>query len=81
MPVSSEQVAVYLPQILGLAKRRRGRFGAEFDDLVQEGMIAVWIVLSNGLQVTEDRITQRMRAWNRYARSAGPIERLWPNVH
>jgi DNA-directed RNA polymerase specialized sigma24 family protein len=81
MPVSSEEIVEYLPRILAIAKRLRGRFGSEVDDLVQEGMIAVWLALDHNLPVTDARIVARMRAWNRYARSAGPIERLWQDVH
>lgn len=50
--------------------------GAEFDDLVQEGLIAVWVALENGVAVVgPERISDRMRnhmRWLGRARSGAP---------
>jgi hypothetical protein len=43
--VSSEAVAEHKPRVEALAWRLRGLGGAEFDDLVQEGLIKVWLLL------------------------------------
>ena len=66
--VTSEAVAAYLPHIRGLAKRYTGVANAEFDDLVQEGMISVWQGLSRKLVPSSQVIEQRMVDWVRYLR-------------
>jgi DNA-directed RNA polymerase specialized sigma24 family protein len=43
--VSSETVAAHKPRVESLAWRFVGLGGAEFDDLVQEGWIKVWLLL------------------------------------
>lgn len=45
MAVSSEAVAEHKPRVEALAWRFKGLGGAEFDDLVQEGLIKVWLLL------------------------------------
>lgn len=66
--VTSEAVAAYLPHIRGLAKRYSGIANAEFEDLVQEGMISVWQALSRGLRPSSTVMDQRMKDWVRYLR-------------
>jgi DNA-directed RNA polymerase specialized sigma24 family protein len=49
-----------------LAERLSRRSRDERDDLVQEGLIAVWEALRSGKPVTEDNIVKRMQKWLRY---------------
>lgn len=46
--VTSEQVSAYRGMVAQTARRFVGVAGAEFDDLEQEGLIAVWRVLDQG---------------------------------
>jgi DNA-directed RNA polymerase specialized sigma24 family protein len=66
--VSDEAVAAYQPHIESLAWRHVGFANAEFDDLVQEGRIAVWQALSRGLRPATTVIEGRMKDWVRYLR-------------
>src|SRR5438552_1253844 len=43
----NDRVASYWPYIEYAAKKYTGWYGAEFDDLVQEGAIATWLFLEN----------------------------------
>lgn len=61
--VTDKQVAAFLPTIEDSA-RRFARL-AEFDDLRQEGMIAVWMAFRRGQAPTVDIIENRMRDWIR----------------
>lgn len=67
-PVTSEEVGAYSGLIEGLARRMTGYAGAEFDDLVQEGMIAVWQTLARGLRPSRQVVRGRMIDWTRYLR-------------
>jgi len=49
-----------------LAELLSRRSRDERDDLIQEGLIAVWEALRSGKPVTEDNIVKRMRKWLRY---------------
>jgi DNA-directed RNA polymerase specialized sigma24 family protein len=62
----NNQVAAYQVHVEYLAKRLVGFAQAEFDDLVQEGMIAVWQTLSRGLRPSTGVIEGRMIDWVRY---------------
>ena len=62
-PVASSQVAEYLPLVERLARPFVGRSGAEFDDLVQEGLIDVWRSLRNDQLPAARFITARMARW------------------
>lgn len=43
--VTSAEVATYRGMVVTVARRFNGVAGAEFDDLEQEGLIAIWEVL------------------------------------
>jgi DNA-directed RNA polymerase specialized sigma24 family protein len=64
--VTSEEIAAWRPRVEEIA-RRFGR-SAEFDDLVQEGLISVWVALSKGVHPTDQVIRKRMRMWIRTLR-------------
>jgi len=40
--------------------------GAEYDDLVQEGLINVWQTLERGIEPSVEHIENRMRDWIRH---------------
>lgn len=61
--VTDGQVAAFIPLVESSA-RRFGRL-AEFDDLRQEGMIAVWLAFQRGQAPTQEIIENRMRSWCR----------------
>jgi DNA-directed RNA polymerase specialized sigma24 family protein len=64
--VSSEAVAQHLPRIEGYARRFTNRtFGCEFDDLVQEGSLRVFLLLRDGKPVSNTAIKNSMRDWRR----------------
>lgn len=44
-----------------LARRYEGRNGAEVDDLVQEGLINVWLCLDKGKTPSKEIIAGRMK--------------------
>lgn len=69
--VTDKQVAAYLPLCDSLAKRFNGVGGAEYDDLRQEGMIAVWQTLEKGLLPSRLFVANRMRTWIRKCRRGG----------
>ena len=54
------------PQVKELAERLSRRHRDEYDDLYQEGLIAVWQLRAAGEEVTEEKIEKRMRKWLRY---------------
>ena len=67
----------YLPWIERTASRYAGNPGgrprAEYDDLVQEGLIAAWLSLQRGVNPAQ-AVENRMRDWIRYlARQPEPI--------
>ncbi len=64
--VTSEQVAAYLPLIESSARLQVGRAGAEYDDLVQEGMIAVFLSLKRGNLPSREVVLNRQTDWVRY---------------
>lgn len=65
MAVTSERVAAFLPMILQQARRYRGWNNAELDDLVQEGLIAVWVSLEKGIEPSAQFVGFRMKNWAR----------------
>lgn len=67
----NERVAEYRPLCKSLAQKFVGRGYAEFDDLEQEGLIAVWLLLDRGLPVSKTAIKNRMRDWVRYCKRRG----------
>lgn len=62
----SDQVRAHQDLVESLADRLSRRDRNERDDLVQEGMIAVWEALRAGNEVTETALNKRMRKWLRY---------------
>lgn len=60
------QVAAYRGLVESLAHKFVGREGAEFDDLVQEGLINVWQTLERGVTPAADIIEKRMLSWVEY---------------
>lgn len=66
--VTEQQVAGYLGHVESLARKYIGFAEAEMDDLVQEGMIAVWQALSRGLRPSTQVIEGRMLDWVRFLR-------------
>lgn len=61
--VTDEAVAAYLPLVERLARNFTGYSGAEYDDLRQEGMIAVWQTLGRGLRPSITVVGGRMLDW------------------
>lgn len=66
--VTSEQVAEYLPLVERYAHRLTGFAGAEYDDLRQEGMIAVDQAIRRGLRPSALVVGGRMIDWIRFLR-------------
>lgn len=67
-PVSDDQVRDYEDTIRSLARKYIGRAGAELDDLVQEGRIAVWQSLEDGRPPSVTYIDFAMKLWVRTLR-------------
>lgn len=74
MTVTSEQVAAYRALVESLARRWVGLNQAEFDDLVQEGLIFVWLSLRAGARVSAEHIENRMKNWVRYLGRQVPVD-------
>lgn len=70
--VTDAQVAAYRPLVESVADRlhRPGRYIWR-DDLVQEGLIAVWNVLQKGQKPNEKDVERRMVDWIRTERKRG----------
>lgn len=47
------------------ALRFAGKRGAEFDDLVQEGLLSVWEHLQRGARPSNQAVQNAMRDWSR----------------
>jgi hypothetical protein len=62
----NNQVAAYQGHVEYLARQYVGFARAEFDDLAQEGRIAVWQSLARGLRPSTAVIEGRMIDWVRY---------------
>lgn len=63
MAVTDEQVAAYRDLVASLARRYNGHHQAEYDDLFQEGQIAVLQALAKGSLPSKDIVAKRMRRW------------------
>ena len=63
VPVTDNQVRVHEATCKRLARRYVGRAGAEFDDLVQEGRIAVFLSLQDGIEPTASYIDFYMKGY------------------
>lgn len=66
--VTSEEVAAYRQLVEKLARRYVGSAGAEFDDLVQEGLISVWEALRRNNNPSAEVVQYAMRMWVRFLR-------------
>lgn len=62
-PVTDEMVAAYQELVAGLAWKYNGRHQAEFDDLFQEGQVAVFEALNKGACPSKEIIVGRMKRW------------------
>lgn len=71
LDVSDSDIAAYRPLCRRLANKYNDVGGAEFDDLEQEGMIAVWQLLRRGFPVSVQAVENRMRDWVRVCRRMG----------
>lgn len=69
--VTSEAVAKYWPLVVSWANKFNGVGTAEFDDLVQEGAIAVWQTLEKGHIPSNAVIVNAMRDWIRHVSHRG----------
>ena len=72
--VTSDQVAAYDTLIETLARLNRGRAGAELDDLIQEGRIAVFMSLKRGIHPSREMILNRQRDYVRYLHRLNRLE-------
>lgn len=61
----NDQVGAYRGLVESLAQKHVGRNEAEFDDLVQEGLIFVWQTLERRLTPAAEQIDNRMKDWVR----------------
>lgn len=61
----NDQVGGYLGLVESLATKFVGRNSAEYDDLVQEGLIHVWRSLERGITPAAAQIENRMNDWVR----------------
>lgn len=61
----NDRVADYRGLVESLARKYVGRNGAEFDDLVQEGLINVWQTLERGITPSTEIVGHRMENWVR----------------
>jgi DNA-directed RNA polymerase specialized sigma24 family protein len=66
--VTDDQLAAYLPQVERAARQLNGVARAEYDDLVQEGLISVWQALAAEREVSFAVVTGRMLNWIRFLR-------------
>jgi DNA-directed RNA polymerase specialized sigma24 family protein len=64
--VTSAEVAEYLPLVNSYARRFHGKGGAEYDDLVQEGWLKVFLLLRDDKPVSRTAIKNAMRDWVRF---------------
>lgn len=70
----NDQIAGYRGLVESLAHKFVGRNGAEYDDLVQEGLIDVWQSLERGITPAAEQIENRMKDWVRWLGRREPIE-------
>lgn len=70
----NEAVAAYLPLVESLARQHVGIQGVEYDDLVQEGLIAVWLTLEADGHPSAVIVRNRMIDWIRYVRRQLPAD-------
>ncbi len=71
-PMLSDQIKAYEKDLHPLALRLVGRDGAEYDDLMQEGYIAIWQCLIKGIVPSMTVVFGRMLNWIRHIRLQNP---------
>jgi len=64
--VASSEVATYQHLVRNLARKFVHRAGAEYDDLVQEGLISVWEALRRDNRPSAEVVEYAMRQWVRF---------------
>lgn len=69
--VSNEAVAEYLPSVYKAAHIFNKMGGAEYDDLVQEGALHVFLKIRDGQPVTSTGIKNAQLDWVRKCRRRG----------
>ncbi len=83
--VTSEEVAAYQGMVEALAYRYvNNDIGCEYDDLVQEGLIAVWRSLECGQPPSATFVKSAMRFWRTRIvrqRRGDPIAREYVSLH
>lgn len=67
------QVAAYRDLCETIAKKHVGHNGAELDDLVQEGLINVWLALERGVNPSGLIIEYRMRSYVKWLGRRNPV--------
>lgn len=82
MAVTSKEVAEYEQHVRQLAEKYEGWHGAELDDLIQEGLIAVWLSLDRGRPPSTEYIQLYMKSWVYRLKQQDPLyeERLSYNA-
>lgn len=69
--VTDGDIERYKPMVTKMAKRLSGLRGAEYDDLVQEGYISVWLAYRDGHTPSQIVCRNRMRNWVRLCARRG----------
>lgn len=69
--VSNENIAAYGHLVTRLAWRYNGLGNAEFDDLFQEGQLAVFTALRNYARPSKDLVAKQMLKWVTKCRREG----------
>ena len=62
--VSDNEIAAYRDMVVGLARQYTRSPYVEQDDLVQEGLVDVWLSLRRGNQPNPEFIKKRMRRYS-----------------
>lgn len=70
----NEAVGAEQSRVESIARQLAGIDGVEYDDLVQEGLIAVWLSLENGVAPTNGFIRNRMLNWVKFVRRQLPAD-------
>jgi len=75
----NDQVGDYVGLVESLAhdiarSRRAQQVGAEYDDLVQEGLIAVWRTIEKGEHVSKEFVLNRMKNYMRWLGRHTPVD-------
>lgn len=70
----NEAIGAEQSRVESIARQLAGIDGVEYDDLVQEGLIAVWQSLENGVPPTSTFIRNRMLNWVKYVRRQLPAD-------